>query len=192
MNAPDLIGRDETKLVASGYFLALAELYLRNNEAGREYFSRGSQDYRPSGIGPSTVVTNEYDQHQDTLMLDDFETSPGGEADVLARSSAGTDVAYALPHGTEVLMRDNDGSFDWSGDQPSNGMTHARHDGDDPHALVFDFSPDDDAFFEVGVPAEHQDFGQVDAVSFRACQGTTSPRDGGARGAAELHRFARR
>lgn len=174
-NAPDLIGRDETKLVASGYFLALAELYLRGNEAGREYFSRASRDYRPFGISPSTVITNEYDQHGDTLMLDDFETSPGGETDPISRSSVGTDVLYALPHGTEVLMRDNDGSFDWSGEQASNGMTHARHQGDDPHALVFDFTPEDTAFLEVAVPAEARDFSQIEAVSFRACQGTRHP-----------------
>jgi len=167
--APALIGREATKAVARGYFLALAELYLRDNQAGREYFGRPFLDYRPAGIGGNVRVTTEL--HETTaVVLDDYES--GSE---LETSSAGTAVSMSVSNPAEVLMRDNDGSFVWSGDQPANGMTHARHEGDDPHALVFDFTTGDEAYLEIEVSDSASDFGEVGFVSLRACQGTRHP-----------------
>lgn len=174
-SAPDLIGREATKVVARGYFLAMAELYLQGNSAGREFFSRPFSDYHPAGIASDVVVTNEYREvGPNVVVLDDFESS-GDAADPLAQSSSGTEVRSSLSNAAEVLMRDNDGSFEWTGNQPSNGMTHARHEGDTPHALVFDFSPGEAAHYEVAVPQDAGEFTRHDVVSLRACQGTRHP-----------------
>jgi dienelactone hydrolase len=174
--APDLIGREVTNVVARGYFLALAELYLRDNEAAREYFARPFHDYHPPGIEPHVVVTGEYHPPRDgVIVLDDFETSSGAAADPLHASSSGGIVTFDVANAAEVLMQDNDGSLAWTGTQPANGMTHARHVGDDPHALVFDFAPDAARFWEHEVPADLRDFGGAQVLSFRACQGTRHP-----------------
>lgn len=174
-SAPNLIGREATKVVARGYFLAMAELYLQGNTAGREFFSRPFADYHPSGIGSEVVVTNEYREvGTHVVVLDDFESS-GGATEPLSQSSAGTAVSLASSNTAEVLMRDNDGSFAWTGDQPSNGMTHARHEGDAPHALVFDFAPGEAAHYEVALPADIGSLEEGDQVSLRLCQGTRHP-----------------
>jgi len=168
-SAPDLIGRDETNRIARGYFLALAELYVRDNAAALEFFSRPFADFHPSGIAPHVVATGEY-RGTGTVVLDDFESE-----DALDRSSSGGVVAFDVANAAEVLLQDNDGSFAWTGDQPSNGMTHARHTGDDPHALVFDWSPGEDRFYEQEVAGPLRDFTGHEFLSFRAAQGTRHP-----------------
>ncbi len=175
-SAPDLIGRESGNVVARGTFLALAELYLRDNPAAREHFARSFAEHHPPSIPDGVVVTGEFhDARAGGYVLDDFESSVDGTDDPLSVASSGAAVTYALPHGVEVLMRDNDGSFSWTGDQPSNGMTHARHDGDDPHALVFDFEVGAPAFYELALPDAVQDLTAFDALTLRACQGTRHP-----------------
>jgi dienelactone hydrolase len=170
-SAPDLIGREETNRVARGYFLALAELYLRDNEAAREFFTRRYADYHPSGIAGHVVVTNEHRAARvGSIVLDDFE----GDGD-LERSSSGGAVSFDVANAAEVLMRDNDGSLAWAGTQPSNGMTRARHQGDDPHAMVFDWSPGAPRFYEQEIAAPLRDFTGHAFLSFRAAQGTRHP-----------------
>jgi hypothetical protein len=170
-SAPDLIGREETNRVARGYFLALAELYLRDNPAALEFFTRPYADFHPSGIAANVVVTNEYRRARSgAVVLDDFETEAS-----LDRSSSGGAVTFDVANAAEVLMKDNDSSLAWTGSQPSNGMTHARHDGDDPHGLVFDWSPGADHFYEQEVVAALRDFTDHEFLSFRATQGTRHP-----------------
>jgi hypothetical protein len=170
-SAPDLIGRAETNRVARGYFLALAELYLRDNEAAREFFTRPFADFRPQGIAAKVVVTNEYrDARSGAVVLDDFETEPG-----IDRSSSGGAVTLDVANAEEVMLRDNDSSLAWTGSQPSNGMTHARHDGDVSHGLVFDWSPDAERFYEQEVAGSLRDFTEHEFLSLRAAQGTRHP-----------------
>jgi dienelactone hydrolase len=170
-NAPDLIGRAETNRVARGYFLALAELYLRENPAAKEFFTRTFADFHPRGIASHVVVTNEYRAARaGAVVLDDFESEAA-----LDRSSSGGTVGFDVGNAAEVLMQDNDGSLAWTGSQPSNGMTHARHPGDDPHAIVFDWGPDADAFYEQAVVAAYRDFTAYEFLSFRVAQGTRHP-----------------
>jgi dienelactone hydrolase len=170
-SAPDLIGRAETNRVARGYFLALAELYLRENPAAQEFFTRSFADFHPQGIAPNVVVTNEYRAARaGAVVLDDFESEPA-----LDRSSSGGVVSFDVGNVAEVLMQDNDGSLAWSGAQPSNGMTHARHAGDDPHAIVFDWSPGADSFYEQEVVGSNRDFSGYEFLSFRVAQGTRHP-----------------
>jgi dienelactone hydrolase len=170
-SAPDLIGREETNRVARGYLLPLAELYLRDNPAAREYFTRPFADFHPQGIAANVVVTNEHrTARAGAVVLDDFQ---GNEA--LELSSSGAAVSFDVAHPAEVLMKDNDGSLAWTGDQPSNGMTEARHPGDDPRAVVFDWSPGADHFYELAVPESLQDFTAHAELSLRVAQGTRHP-----------------
>jgi len=170
-SAPDLIGRAETNRVARGYLLALAELYLRENPAAEEYLTRPFADFHPQGIAANVVVTNEYRAARaGAVVLDDFESETA-----LDRSSSGGAVSFDVANVAEILMQDNDGSLAWTGSQPSNGMTHARHEGDDPHAIVFDWSPGADAFYEQEVTLEHRDFTAYEFLSLRVAQGTRHP-----------------
>jgi dienelactone hydrolase len=169
--APDPIGRAETNRVARGYLLALAELYLRENPAAQEFFTRPLAAFHPQGIAPHVVVTSEYrGARAGAVVLDDFESEPA-----LDRSSSGGMVVFDVGNVAEVLMQDNDGSLAWTGAQPSNGMTHARHPGDDPHAIVFDWSPGIDAFYEQEVVGPLRDLTAYEFVSFRVAQGTRHP-----------------
>jgi hypothetical protein len=169
--APDPIGRAETNRVARGYVLALAELYLRDNPAAQEFFTRSFADFHPQGIAPHVVVTNEYrTARAGAVVLDDFETEAA-----LDRSSSGGTVVFDVGNAAEVSMQDNDGSLAWTGAQPSNGMTHARHAGDDPHAIVFDWSPGVDAFYEQEVVGPNRDLTAYEFLSFRVAQGTRHP-----------------
>lgn len=170
-SAPDLIGRPETNRVARGYLLGLAELYLRGNPAVRELFTRPFGEFHPPGIGAQVVVTNEYrSAREGAVVLDDFQANPE-----LELASSGGAVTFDVANAAEVLMKDNDSSFAWTGEQPSNGMTHARHMGDDPRALVFDWSPGDDAYYEQTIPEGLHDFTGFEALSFRVAQGTRHP-----------------
>jgi dienelactone hydrolase len=170
-DAPALIGRAETNRVARSYFLGLAELYLRDNAAARELFTRSYADFHPPGIASSVVVTNEYrSARAGAVVLDDFEDS-----EALDVASSGGAVTFDVANAAEVLLRDNDGSLAWTGMQPSNGMTHARHDGDSTHALVFDWSPGKAWFYEHAVTGAMRDFAAHDFISLRATQGTRHP-----------------
>lgn len=170
-SAPALIGREETNRVARGYFLALAELYLRDNPAGREFFTRSYADFHPSGIAAGVVVSNEYrSARAGAVVLDDFESN-----EALDLASSGGAVTLSVANAAEVLLRDNDGALAWTGEQPSNGMTHARHEGDSTHALVFDWAPGADAFYEHAVTSSLSDFSGHTFLSLRAAQGTRHP-----------------
>ena len=166
--APDLIGREETNRIARGYFLPLAELYLRDNPAARDFFVRSYQDFHPSGIAEHVTVTNEH--RRPGVVLDDFESEPS-----LELSSIGTAVTYDVANAAEIVMKDNDSSLAWTGTQPSNGMTRGRHSGDEPHAVVFDWTDGDTRFYEQQIVGELRDFRAFEALSFRACQGTRHP-----------------
>ncbi len=177
-SAPDLIGREETNRIARGYFLALAELHLRDNPAALEFFTRPFARFHPLGIAPNVVVSNEY-RSAGAIVIDDFESEPG-----LDRSSSGGAVIFDVANAEEVLMRDNDSSLAWTGAQASNGMTRARHQGDDPHALVFDWNAAHSYEQEIVEPL--RDFGEHRFLSFRAAQGTRHPETVALAGAASF------
>lgn len=169
-SAPNLIGREETNRVARGYMLPLAELYLRDNEAARDFFRRGYGDFKPQGVAPHVVVTSEYRAARDSvIVLDDFQSETA-----LDRSSSGGSVTFDVANAVEVLLQDNDGSLAWTGDQPSNGMTRARHAGDDPRAVVFDWTDGEARYYEQEIPVALRDF-SGHGLSLRACQGTRHP-----------------
>lgn len=165
---PDLIGKEATHTVVKPYFLALCELYARNNVAMKEFFTRNRQDLKPAGISPDITVTGEYADATDLVtVIDDFQSAPA-----LNQSSSGGLVSTSLENYHEVLMQDLDASFNWTGDQWSNGMTRARFD-DDPKCATFSWEENDSLMFEV--PADISDWSDHAFLHFRACQLTRHP-----------------
>lgn len=169
--APNLIGRATTNLVARAHYLPLAELYLRDNLAAKEVFTRPVESFRSPGVPSEVTITNEYrDAVGVATVIDDFET----ETD-LSVSSSETAVTSQLAHLAEVRMRDNNGSFVWNGVQESNGMTRARHAQDFPYCAVLDWNPDEPGFWRVDLAESARDFTAFEFLSLRVCQGTRHP-----------------
>ena len=169
---PDLIGREATHTVVKGYYLPLLELYAKDNIAAKDFFTRMYEGFRPIGIPSYVVIAKEYKDAQATgnVVLDDYQTQPD-----LAVSSSGGAVSYDVEHLDEVLMADVDGSFEWTGDQPSNGMTRYRYSGDDPHCAVMDWAPSSPASYELELTPDLRDVSDRAFLSFRTCQGTRHP-----------------
>jgi hypothetical protein len=79
-----------------------------------------------------------------------------------------------VAHVVEPLMQDLDGSFEWTGSQPSNGMTRARFPDDDPRCVVFDWA-NASRGYELELPSGAEDLTDDAVLSFRAAQGTRHP-----------------
>jgi hypothetical protein len=171
VEGPDLIGREATYKVVNGYYLPLIELYTKNNEAARDFFTRMYDDFHPIGIPDNVIIAQEYHENnnREKFVVDDFEINSE-----IALSSSGGIVSYNISNISEVLMQDIDGSFDWAGAQPSNGMTRARFD-DDPHCVVFDWTVEETKYYELEILQEYRDFSEYQFLSFRAAQGTRHP-----------------
>src|SRR6185295_14912924 len=114
----------------------LVELYTKGNIAALDFFTRTYEDFHPAGIPPHVVIANEYRDADSSgnFTLDDYQS---GSA--LGLSSSGGAVTSDLSNLAEPLLQDIDGSFVWTGTQPSNGMTRARFADDDPRSAVFDW-----------------------------------------------------
>ncbi len=171
-DGPDLIGRAATHQVVRGYVLPLVELYAKGNPAGRELLTRMYEDFHPWGIAPNVIIANEFKPAETgpDFVIDDFQSEAS-----LSVSSSGGQVSGDVLNLQEVLMRDHDGSFDWTGPQPSNGMTRCRFAGDSSHCAVFDWGAAVSRFYELEVVEPFGDFSSRAFLSFRACQGTRHP-----------------
>jgi hypothetical protein len=90
-------------------------------------------------------------------------------------SSSGGAVTFSVDNVVEVLMQDLDGSFAWTGSQPSNGMTRYRYSGDNHNCVVFDWAPGTHRFYDLEVIPAQRDLTDDAYLSFRACQGTQHP-----------------
>src|SRR6185503_19932401 len=167
VEGPDPIGRPATHQVVKGYLLPLVELYAKGNPAGREFFTRTYEDFHPAGIGANVVIANEYKESQtaEKFVIDDFQS-----ASALNVSSSGGAVTSDVLNLQEVLMRDFDGSLQWTGLQPSNGMTRSRFAGDSARCAVFDWGTGAPRFYELEVVQPARDFSQREFLTFRACE----------------------
>lgn len=166
------IGREEAQRVQNAVYLVLAKLHAEESVGGQmatEYLWRQAESLESLSINPSTVVVREYREtlDGDDFYIDDFQTNP----DTTVSSSGGA-VSLTVSNAAEVLQSDSDGSYSWTGGQPSNGMTRATG-GDDSRGLVFDWTSDSAIEFEI-VPGE-RDWTDDFFLSFRAAQGTRHP-----------------
>jgi hypothetical protein len=167
---PRLIGRVNTHTILRGYYLPVMELYLKDNLAGRDFFTRNYQDYHPQGISADVIIANEYRDAESTALtvIDDYQSQNS-----TTTSSSGGLITFDVDNLDEVLMEDLDNSLDWTGSQPSNGMARARFAGDDPRCVVFDWNTTS-AFYELEIPAAAGGVA-TGFLSFRAAQGTRHP-----------------
>lgn len=156
----------------NGYLLPLVELYVRGNPAARDFLTRMDEDFRPPGISGNVLLATEYRQAKaaQNFPIDDFQTQTA-----TGTSSSGGNVTFDVSNVTELLMSDQDGSFDWSGSQSSNGMTRSRFSGDDERCVVFDWTLGETAFYELQIVPTQRDFSDNGFLSFRAAQGTRHP-----------------
>jgi hypothetical protein len=166
------IGREEAQRVQNAVYLVLAKLHAEESVGGRmatEYLWRQAESLESLSISPGTTVVREYREtiEGDDFYIDDFQTNED-----LTVSSSGGAVALTVSNAAEVLQSDSDGSYSWTGGQPSNGMTRATG-GDDSRGLVFDWTSDSSIEFAI-VPSQ-QDWTDDFFLSFRAAQGTRHP-----------------
>lgn len=171
-DGPDQIGRAVTNFIVRGYLLPLVEYYTRGNPAGLDYLVRMYDDIHPIGIPDNVMISNEYrdaDEGSGKVVIDNYELNPQP-----GLSSSGGAVTYTVSNVAEVLMRDFDSSFDWTGSQNSNGMTRSRYD-DDPNCVVFEWSNTDPVYYEQTIVPALSDFTEYRFLSFRVCQGTRHP-----------------
>lgn len=167
---PDLIGKDAVHTVVKPYFLALCELYARNNMCMKDYFVRNKAEFRPQGIADEIIVSGEYQEatSENLLMIDDFQSN---ESTNLASSNAS--VSNDLDEFNEVLMRDLDGSFEWDGTQWSNGFCRARFE-DDPKCAVVQWNMENRSWkYEMNGNISY--WSEYDYLQFRSCQMTRHP-----------------
>ncbi|MCB0760870.1 MAG: T9SS type A sorting domain-containing protein [Flavobacteriales bacterium] len=167
-SGPDLIGKEATHTIVKPYFLALCELYTRNNLAMKEYFTRNRNAFRPINISDTLNISGEYrDAEDQNIVVDHFETFPDEHI-----SSSEASVNWDFDEYHEILMQDIDESFEWTGDNWANGLTRARFD-DHPHAVAFEW--DQESTLEFGISPEIDDWSNQDYLSFRCAQITRHP-----------------
>ena len=168
-SGPDLIGRSTTHKVVKGYYLPLVQLYVDGNAAAKDFFTRMYERFHPIGIPQNVIIANTYKDAAavGNIVIDDYETQSSTTV-----SSSGGSVTYDVQHLSEVVMKDTDGSFAWTGSQPENGMTYSRYSDENPHCAVFDWTLFGSRYYELGLVQSHQYLSNKTFLSFRACQGT--------------------
>jgi len=171
-SGPDLIGRPTTHKVVKGYYLPLVEYYSYGNIPAKDFLTRMYEGFHPIGIPGNVIIANEYKDAEglNNFVLDDYQSQTS-----TTTSSSGGAVSYNVLHLNEVLMQELDGSFAWTGSQPSNGMTMYRSSGDTGRCVVFDWTTSSPRYYEYAVVSGERDFTDDEFISLRACQGTRHP-----------------
>ncbi|UYV11595.1 MAG: hypothetical protein NCW75_09825 [Phycisphaera sp.] len=166
------IGRPEAQRVQEAVYLVLAKLHAEESLGGQmatEYLWRQAESLESLSVSQSTIVVREYRETTDgdDFYIDDFQTNPAVD-----QSSSGGSVMFTVSNAAEILQADSDGSYSWTGSQPSNGMTRSSG-GDDSRGMVFDWTSD--SFIEFAVIPGERDWTDDFFLSFRAAQGTRHP-----------------
>lgn len=165
------LGRPEAQQVQKAVQLAVVKHYLDHSRAAKDFLARSWDEFRPLGVKPETIVVNEFRVRPAyrRLVVDDYQT---GEA--LNKSSSGGDVGGTVVQLFEGRETEVDGSFEWTGTEPMNGMTRGQYN-DTGRGGVFEFSPPGEKYYEFHVIDGQQDFTGVPFLSFRAAQMTRHP-----------------
>ncbi len=119
---PDLIGRDEAQVLAKGYFLAMARVWLDGDTSLLDVFRREYSGFTPTGATVGDIVANTFRDAEALAwpVLDDFQA----EEDPLVASS-GAIVTAGVDELAEGKLEDDDSVLTWDPSDPMNGMTHA-------------------------------------------------------------------
>ena len=165
---PNELDVSQGNTITKTYVLALSDYYLKNNQACFDYISKSFTEFQPQGFSEQIIITNEYKaiSSADIDVIDDFQTN----SDPLL-SSSGAVVTTDISSLNEILMKDHDGSFNWTGSQWSNGMSRARY-GDNPRCLAFQFDAPKYLTYQF---EETKDWSSVKELTFRVAQLTRHP-----------------
>lgn len=165
------IGRPEAQQVQKVVTLALLKYYLDQNPAAKDFLWRQWETFLPLGVNPATVVVNDLRElpARRSFVLDSYQSQPD-----LGIASSGGAVTATVDNLAESRLRETNGSFNWTGSEPMNGMTRGRS-SDFARGSVFDFSSGEEAYYELEVLADKRDFRDDTLLSFRAAQMTRHP-----------------
>jgi len=171
--------RERVHDIQKGYFLPLIRYYIDDNIPAKDFLWRQWEHFKPIGApegpicdvtgGDTVVVTNEFRQSEasGSFVIDDFQDSLD-----LAKSSSGGGVTYSVSNPHEDKLRDQDGTYTWTGTDPMNGFDRALS-SDTTRGGVFDWP--EPAYYEYEIVAGERDFTDFDYLSFRACQQSRHP-----------------
>jgi hypothetical protein len=170
--AGSAIGREEAQQVQKAVQLALLKLYVERQSAAKDLFWRQWEAFRPLGVGTGTVVVNELREApaRRSFVVDDYQAQPAPDT-----SSSGGAVTATVGALAEQLEQETNGSFEWTGSEPMNGMTRGRAE-DLGRGVVFEFTQASGGFYELEVIPAARDFRDDAFLSFRATQMTRHPR----------------
>lgn len=165
------IGRGEAQKVQKVVQLALIKYYVDHSLAAKDFLWRQWETLRPLGINPATVVVNDLRETpaKRSYVLDNYQSQP----DPGVSSSGGT-VTASVTNIAEMRLREVNGSFNWTGSEPMNGMTRGRPN-DATRGVAFDFESSADSYYEFSVLPAQYDFSDDTLLSFRAAQITRHP-----------------
>lgn len=164
---PDQIGRSEAQVIARSYLLALIEHVVAGNPATAELFTGMATGFRPSGIAASDVIASTYrDAHAlGYPIFDDYQSRTDTDA-----SSSGGDVTATVSALVEDRLKDGDESFTSRDSDPMNGATQAVEADDLARGVTFEWSDDEEASYELQIPAEMADWTGYGVISLVAAQ----------------------
>jgi hypothetical protein len=171
-DGPCQLTRPQTHQIMLGYLLPLVKRYIEGNVPAKDYLWRLYERFHPDGIPTSSCVVANLEYNEGSLamnfVVDNFQTPASPNV-----SSSGGSVIYDVEHLFKGLLRDTDGTFNWSSGDPMNGFTEGGP-SDTTRGVVFDWEGADRTMsFEI-VPAS-RDVSAYQYLSFRAAQGTRHP-----------------
>ena len=164
----EIIGRPAAQQVAKSYYLALLDLYVRDNHDMFDFFWRMPDNFGPvtaPAILNTTYAPGDLDPH---YVIDDFQEEPD-----IAVSSSGGMVESDFADLVEGALDDKNTTFDWMANDPMNGMTWSNDDPSPERGIVF--TAEVDSHITWSIAADHQNWTSDRYLSFRACQGTRHP-----------------
>ena len=171
---PDPIGREEAQIIARGYLLAMAMIWLDDDPTVLDVFRRAHSGFLPTGHADGVVVATTYRSAEGSIaVLDDFQAE-----DDPAIASSGGAVTASVEDVCEDQLNDADNTETWSEDDPDgmNGMTHAATYADRAAGTTFSWSETTaDPAWQVAIMPELQDASRYAVLSLSFAQVPRAP-----------------
>ena len=173
-NGPCKIGRVRTHVIMRSYLLPLVKHVIDGNLPAKDYLWRQWEGFARLG-GPSdtacVVVDLQYREGPEvgSFVIDDYQLN---DDDLGQSSSGGVVTAVNLTDHIEGRPNDNNPTFTLNANDPWNGFTYARNNGDMRHSIVEYMG---DASLEFAILPGDADFTDHAYLSFRSCQATRNP-----------------
>nr|MCU0254825.1 hypothetical protein [Acidobacteriota bacterium] len=166
------IGRTEAQRVQKVVQLALLKQFVERFAPAKDIFWRQWEAFRPLGVAAGTVVVNELREplSRRGFVVDDYQSQPPPDT-----SSSGGAVTATVAALAEQREQETNGSFEWTGGEPMNGMTRGRSE-DLGRGVVFEFTQASPGAYTLDVIPSARDFRDDTFLSFRATQMTRHPR----------------